>query len=867
MTALLTPEQVCSQVERVHERAPEARCIAFHYLGRWAGPDHRDSFQFYHCESGLEVRLALDEPAEATRVKVILTPLTKEQLGEDVLVRLHKRKLFALKRADLLKDLFSASQIDPRISAEPGLMEALVEYASPSSSNPAFTGSLSLDAAWNFVLAQSIGFQTDSPDLTGFLEWSCNEDNLRRLRSLSEERRELIFAHLGQLGLGAAELCSILRSGYDPLAAALVCGVVYCAPAMPALHKAEGKAEDRFFGKMQPTRDGIRKLAETGESLAGTLAIEGSLNAAEELLKQLGAGDFAYLSPVLRSGYEQRLTRLAHEMAASCRKPSGEVHRAMLQARDLVRTHRCASEDFQELNRIEMAIRLLKWNEKQQTTPTAPLKTLVQAAQEYAHEGSFADWARFSLIPGSRNRELEQAYREICQRVDLQRDRFSQQFARLLAGTSGAGSSEPLIPIEHVMAELVAPIAAQNAVLVVVIDGMSWSVWREISASLSSNWIRMMPGKAQPLALAAIPSVTELSRCSLFCGELKVGEAAAEVKGFKAHPALTAAGQHNRPPLLFHKAGLKSGGEAGLAEDVRDAIADRNRQVVGVVINAVDDNLLKGDQLVLDWSVERVHPLAALLEEGRLAGRHVIVLSDHGHVLELGSETRQARGGERWKTGDDVLEGECVVEGPRVLTEYGKRLIAPWSERVRYGPKRNGYHGGVSPQEMLIPVAVLRHESLPAFDLNEFIDQAPDWWETKAPAEPKAAMADSSLKRPKAMFEEAEPRRVSGTVGPAWLTALLKSPVLKAQAELAGRRPLRSEELADLLSALSQSGGVLTEVALCRMLKMAEYRLGGFIRVAQGMLNVEGYEVLSRDEDSRTVKLNEQLLKTQFELP
>ena len=31
-----------------------------------------------------------------------------------------------------------------------------------------------------------------------------------------------------------------------------------------------------------------------------------------------------------------------------------------------------------------------------------------------------------------------------------------------------------------------------------------------------------------------------------------------------------------------------------------------------------------------------------------------------------------------------------------------KALIAPWSEKVRYGVKKNGYHGGITPQEMIV---------------------------------------------------------------------------------------------------------------------------------------------------------------------
>jgi hypothetical protein len=37
------------------------------------------------------------------------------------------------------------------------------------------------------------------------------------------------------------------------------------------------------------------------------------------------------------------------------------------------------------------------------------------------------------------------------------------------------------------------------------------------------------------------------------------------------------------------------------------------------------------------------------------------------------------------------------MTGSRVVIPDTHRLIAPWTEKVRYGVKKNGYHGGVSP--------------------------------------------------------------------------------------------------------------------------------------------------------------------------
>ena len=50
------------------------------------------------------------------------------------------------------------------------------------------------------------------------------------------------------------------------------------------------------------------------------------------------------------------------------------------------------------------------------------------------------------------------------------------------------------------------------------------------------------------------------------------------------------------------------------------------------------------------WSVRDVPPLSWLLTAARDAGRLVVLLADHGHVIERGGQmrTRGTTGGERW---------------------------------------------------------------------------------------------------------------------------------------------------------------------------------------------------------------------------
>ena len=58
-----------------------------------------------------------------------------------------------------------------------------------------------------------------------------------------------------------------------------------------------------------------------------------------------------------------------------------------------------------------------------------------------------------------------------------------------------------------------------------------------------------------------------------------------------------------------------------LAASVLSEIESPRRRIVGVVINAVDDHLLKGDQIDISWTAEAIKVLPMLLYEARLAGR------------------------------------------------------------------------------------------------------------------------------------------------------------------------------------------------------------------------------------------------------
>jgi hypothetical protein len=493
--------------------------------------------------------------------------------------------------------------------------------------------------------------------------------------------------------------------------------------------------------------------------------------------------------------------------------------------------------------------------------------------------GGFVDWARLSLRAGDSDRVLSEAYARLYSAVTEIRERQAQRFALLLSDWTGSGSrGDGILPVERMLEEVIAPLAGESPVLVIVVDGMSVAVGRELMSDLTRrDWVALCePSRAcnRP-GIATIPSVTEFSRTSLLTGRLQQGSANEERQGFAEHAAMLAQCRGGYPPILFHKASLNESEDAVLAADVRNEIASTHRQIVGVVINAVDDHLLKGEQIDTRWSRDEIKVLPALLHEARNAGRLVILISDHGHVLDRQSAARPAEGGERWRTPvGQPLADEIEVRGDRVLVAGG-RLIAPWSERVRYGIKKNGYHGGLSPQEMVFLVTVLASgEDYPG-EWHEQPADVPDWWdeplELAPAAEQPVAPPPSIVRPPSGMLfdldadETASPAPVAASA-PAWIVRLLGSPVFLEQKRRGGRSVPSDLILGQVLTALDQRGGKLTAVALARVLTFPTFRMPGLLAQVQRILNVDGYAIVGRDDASDTIELNRPLLLKQFDL-
>ncbi len=750
-----------------------------------------------------------------------------------------------------------------------------MEAQPPDGFPPVPTGRLDWETVWETFLRQVLRFRGGKPDLADVIDWARQPEAVRRFMELPPEGAQAVVTWLQRsAGPGAPLVFAALRSAQavSVPALALTCEVLFDreAGSNPELLAARGRAE-QFFGGQRASENEGRLLAEAGRrwldrTSADTARVE--LEMMDQLLRQIHLENRAHLSSASPTGFEQRLAQFGEELLRFLTRPSREELKGLEQTIGWIQKHRSARVDPDRTRRLDMALRLSRWLVFSESAAAPNLPALAGA---YFREGSFVDWARIALYHGDSQETLSRAYGELIKSVTARRETENRKFAEALVAAHATGASE-LMGVEDVIGRIVAPLAARQRVLLLVVDGMSLAVYRELIVSIGQmGMAELAQGTAEEggFAVAGLPTITEWSRRLLLGGREQAMNPANEVVLFRDHPALSKM-PGNRAPVLLLKNDLTRAGDVGLSEDARHLI-EGAIPVVAAVVNAVDDHLLKGDQLNIPWTLERVPLLQQLLVAAATAQRVVVFTSDHGHVVEHDSELRRYEAGDRYRPlGDLPGEGELVVRGGRVAPFVQGGFVAPWTERLIYSYRKNGYHGGLTPQEVLVPVAVLAQEHFSPDGWHAVPQRPPGWWfesetqpATAAPAPPPVAapeVAGLPLFQPRQSDAGGVPSSAS------WIDALFSSERFGTQQQLAGRVAPAPEMLRRVLSALDERGGTMLMAALAGRVGVPEFRLPGLLAGMRRVLNVEGYPILSVDEPSATVRLNRDLLKTQFEI-
>ncbi len=646
---------------------------------------------------------------------------------------------------------------------------------------------------------------------------------------------------------------------------------------------ARGRLTLWFLGGVKILDSRLRAFAETAVSFVErylqhrpSAALSVTFTLSEQVLASLELMAFAAESNLLPAAFNQRLDQFAKSLKRSIK---GKPVQPTLAALATLQNHQLARIRKDQVKTAELAVRTCVWMQTENPKHSSALNFI----EDYIKDAGYLDWARSRIWAGDEHESVSQAYRQLTKQVSERRERLNQAFSHHLPAIArGDQFGDGIFAVESALDELVAPLSKQQQVLLLVLDGMSQAVYRELADDLiQKNWVELQrDGAKGPGGLvAALPTITNISRYSLLAGSIGEGASVNEKKAFASHQALKSLASTKFPPRLFHKGDLQQIGSGALAANVREVIAGREHRIVGVVINAVDDQLSSGAQLAVNWSVESVSLLRQILEAARESTRLLIFTSDHGHVLDHDMQyTRTSSDAERFKQAmEKTGPGEILVEGRRVV-QPGHKVILPWSEKIRYTQKKMGYHGGGSPQEVIIPVGVYKNagerDSIEGW--HEVPHQEPSWWQLEAVsmgvAEEIPKPTIRTIKRSKKdnrtadLFEQLESEIKKSPADEDWIACLFASPVYAQMKSRVGRVIISEDQLQNLLRLLVERGGQQMIGALVQALGIPSIRINGFLAGVQKLLNVDGYPVLSIDRTTKTVKLNIESLKTQFEL-
>ncbi|HAL37808.1 MAG TPA: BREX-2 system phosphatase PglZ [Polaromonas sp.] len=888
--------QITAQLEAVLAREPSALAIAIKSPTKQVWPDdipHRGRrFALRWCDSMLAMREALTDAEQADTALaglVLLTPLNTNEIAEDIAARLARGRVFQPEGWEIVRQLFGAKEVDARLGRYSWMPQVLVDGAAQGAYTPVPNGFLDLETAWKELLQRFLQLDTPRPDATALLRWTMQPTTDASINLLPANARPDALNWLSEsAGIAGKMVLACIEAGRtgDAMALGLVCGVLYATAGEG--QSALGNAAIRLERFVNDAHVGVvegRAWAQAAQQLVrdgGSDMYRSALDRADNLLTDLRVGEFAHLSDVLPMGFDQRMRTFAATLTQHVQTPTDASLTAVEEAANRVLTHVLATAQIQRADRVEMARRMARW----MVRPVTAASTVADLVCWQADEGSFVDWARFRLLGGDELVEVSHAYEAVRSAAITRRNALGQRFAQSLQrwNAQAPGPEGRIVPLESVLERVVAPLAALQPVLLLVVDGLSTSIFRELFARPERlGWAEMVPAAlARPLTgVAAFPTVTEVSRATLLCGRLTTGTSSLEKTGFSTHAELLAQSRADVPPKLFHKGDLSD--STNLSGEVRAAIANPHQRIVGLVYNAVDDHLSGPDQLNQRWTLEDLRLILPILNEAKAARRVVIVTADHGHLLEDG--TTQISGGEsdRWRNGNDAVNSnEIVLTGGRVRTANGATTVAClWSESVRYSGRKNGYHGGVAMQEVTVPLSVLVPFGMNLPEWQPALPAQPEWWDLPNLATPQtivtqvAPAARTTVRRP-ATPAPGQDQLFDASVAPIptavpiqaddWIDTLLQSQVYASQRSLAARVAPPDDQMRKLLSALAERGGKLSRAALAQRISVPEIRLTGMLSAARRVLNVDQATVLLVEEAAGTVELNRILLLQQFRI-
>jgi hypothetical protein len=398
---------------------------------------------------------------------------------------------------------------------------------------------------------------------------------------------------------------------------------------------------------------------------------------------------------------------------------------------------------------------------------------------------------------------FESVRRALVGRWYALRDRWNAAFAKRLLSVwptlfRSPGEFGPLV-LPQLLSNLIRPLVEKGPTFLVVLDGCDLATFYELVGSLSARGIgpvlltdngaigprfRTPAGSVHvDVALSCVPTMTIHARRALFAGQIpgdglyddepRAGDANADKLAFAQAPALGTTARK-----LYLKGDLGDGG-AALAADLQNVPAPGEPgRLIAVVFNDVDDALSSHEATVLN---ERTFANASTAFRTAMVaavekGWTIVVTADHGHTpyrepdLRLSGTMRNQRFVELDKSG--IPPAQTLVFEPTV--GIARRLAVAYPLGAHAKQQQVGYHGGVSLEEMCVPLAILGAVAPDGDPLDR-----PSWWSGRQRLLPIATTNSVVRKRTPVVTTEiadAPKRRTSSPVLARCLSALADDP-------------------------------------------------------------------------------------------
>ena len=358
----------------------------------------------------------------------------------------------------------------------------------------------------------------------------------------------------------------------------------------------------------------------------------------------------------------------------------------------------------------------------------------VRWAQWYAENGAYGDllWMRLKKqIP--KVPWLADEIAKVSKRYQEARSKLNRLFAKELVENYKMWVNGKDVPtVANILTQFVKPTLQKNKqpptpvaevakllgkgdkALLLIVDGLNYPIWRNIASDIAKRRLSL----SEKPVISLLPTVTGVGRKAIFAGMSP---------------------QTFYPYLGEDETEEKSGEETSLKDvkiaffrkrhlneqfaSVNSTIADADVDLVCVILNEIDD-ALRAQSGDLTKNLDDLTYLSSLLQIGIDTNRVVIIASDHGFTPD-GSErvkledVKVKEDFDRFAVVNDDVEAEGVIVAQDLLYDFGGRVALLTDFGTRLKIPHNGYHGGASLEEVIVPCAVITSGvTAPAVQVN-----------------------------------------------------------------------------------------------------------------------------------------------------